>query len=242
MPPTAKAVLISLADNANDNGYCWPSLTFIAERTCFGRSAVIAAIKWLEEKGAVEADRSDRYRTTYMVTPHLFEGERLVREKHQSTKRTSPNNGELVHLPNNEVRQTNNEVRQVDTNHQEPSRTVRKATVRKERASAPTLPRPDGVTETTWADWHALRKAKRAPVTATVLAQAVEQAQLAGVPLERFLRIWCARGSQGLEAAWLRGNERAGPVKPNAAETGFSQKTYTGTSDDDLPEHLRFNH
>lgn len=67
MPPTAKAVLISLADNANDSGYCWPSLDSICERTCFGRTAVIEAIKWLEEAGFVVANRANGRHTTYMV-------------------------------------------------------------------------------------------------------------------------------------------------------------------------------
>lgn len=69
MPPTPKAVLISLADNANDAGYCWPSLDSICERTCFGRTAVIAAIKWLEDAGFLIANRSNGRHTTYMVVP-----------------------------------------------------------------------------------------------------------------------------------------------------------------------------
>lgn len=69
MPPTAKAVLVSMADNANDAGHCWPSLDAICERTCFGRTAVIAAIKWLEEAGFLVVNRSNGRHTTYMVVP-----------------------------------------------------------------------------------------------------------------------------------------------------------------------------
>lgn len=69
MPPTAKAVLVSMADNANDAGHCWPSLDAICERTCFGRTAVIAAIKWLEEAGFLVANRSNGRHTRYMVVP-----------------------------------------------------------------------------------------------------------------------------------------------------------------------------
>jgi hypothetical protein len=68
---------------------------------------------------------------------------------------------------------------------------------------------PAGVDAQTWADWLALRKAKRAPVTQTVLDGANGEAQKAGMTLEEFLRVWCRRGSQGLEAAWLRPEERA---------------------------------
>jgi len=69
MPPTAKAVLISLADNANDSGYCWPSIETICERTCFSRRAVIDAIHWLEAENYVTADRSNGRKTAYWVTP-----------------------------------------------------------------------------------------------------------------------------------------------------------------------------
>lgn len=216
MPPTAKAVLISLADNANDHGECWPSLTTIAERTCFGRTAVIEAIKWLESVGLVKADRSDRYRTFYVLTPANFDPEKLVRQNNQSGKRTSSSNGELVRQADNEVRETDDEVRQADTNRQEPSRTVSKAT-KKQRADA--LPCPDDVNPQTWSDWLALRKAKKAPVTETVVKQARSESGKAGMTFDAFLAVWCARGSQGLQAEWLKPNERAGPALARANPT-----------------------
>jgi hypothetical protein len=67
MPPTPKAVLISLADNANDQGECFPSIDTISVRTCFGRTAVIEAIQWLEQNGLVVADRSNGRRTRYTI-------------------------------------------------------------------------------------------------------------------------------------------------------------------------------
>ena len=72
-------------------------------------------------------------------------------------------------------------------------------------------PCPDGVTEGTWADWLTLRKAKRAPVTETVVREATAEAGKAGLSLDAFLRVWCARGSQGLQADWLKPNERGKP-------------------------------
>lgn len=91
MPPTPKAVLISLADNANDAGECWPSLTKISERTCVCRRSVIEAIHWLENAGYVRADRTNGRHTRYFVTaePRLFEDAKPVRQMHQCRKRTS---------------------------------------------------------------------------------------------------------------------------------------------------------
>ena len=214
MPPTAKAVLISLADNANDTGHCWPSISCIARRTCFGRTAVIEAIKWLETVGALRADRTDRYRTTYIITPGKYSADKLVRQADKSGRRTSTPNGKLVRQADDEVRQADDEVRQADTNRKEPSLTVIEATVKK----AGTPAKPSDVEDQVWIDWIALRKAKRAPVTETVLVGARREAGKAGLPLNRFLEIWCSRGSQGLQASWLtdheRGRSRAGPAQP----------------------------
>ena len=75
-----------------------------------------------------------------------------------------------------------------------------------ERAKA--LTRPDDVEPQVWNDWVQLRKAKKAPVTETVLKTARKEAALAGMTLMVFLEVWCARGSQGLEAAWLRNSDK----------------------------------
>lgn len=75
-------------------------------------------------------------------------------------------------------------------------------------ARAKRVERPDDVDPQVWDDWLALRKAKKAPVSPTVLAEAVSQAAKAGMSLEAFLRVWCRRGTQGLEADWLKPHER----------------------------------
>lgn len=72
MSPAQKSVLISLADNANDEGYCWPSLEKISERTCLSRRAVINAIAWLESVGLLRAIRDNGRHTRYVVTPDSF--------------------------------------------------------------------------------------------------------------------------------------------------------------------------
>ena len=67
---------------------------------------------------------------------------------------------------------------------------------------------PPDVDPQVWSDWQKLRKAKKAPVTETVLSSATAEAAKAGMSLEDFLKVWCARGSQGLEASWLKPDER----------------------------------
>jgi hypothetical protein len=71
-----------------------------------------------------------------------------------------------------------------------------------------TVEAPEGVSPEVWQDWLQLRKAKKAPVTQTVVNSATKEAEKAGMSLNAFLTIWCARGSQGLQAEWLKSNER----------------------------------
>lgn len=65
LPAVSKAVLISLADQANDEGVCWPSVATICDRTCYSERAVRKALRWLEAVGLLIAEigamRSNRY-------------------------------------------------------------------------------------------------------------------------------------------------------------------------------------
>lgn len=67
---------------------------------------------------------------------------------------------------------------------------------------------PPDVEQQVWQDWLTLRKSKKAPVTETVVASAIKEAAKAGMSFNDFLVIWCRRGSQGLEADWLKPHER----------------------------------
>lgn len=49
--PVKKLVLVKLADNASDNGECWPSYQHIADQCELSRSAVRKHIKELEQLG-----------------------------------------------------------------------------------------------------------------------------------------------------------------------------------------------
>lgn len=86
--------------------------------------------------------------------------------------------------------------------------------------SAP-IARPEGVAEQVWADWQALRKAKKAPVTATVLQGAQAEAAKARMTLEAFLRVWCSLGWQGLTAEKLPSEKRVNVANGHHAEPAW---------------------
>lgn len=80
--------------------------------------------------------------------------------------------------------------------------------------------RPDEVPEQAWADWLAVRKAKRAgPVTKTVLAAVEREAKAAGITLADAIQIAAERGWQSIKADWLstasNGNGTTVPKNPN---------------------------
>lgn len=54
--PLRKLVLVKLADQANDDGECWPSYQTIADACEMGRSTVKAHIAWLEEHGFLRVE------------------------------------------------------------------------------------------------------------------------------------------------------------------------------------------
>lgn len=93
-------------------------------------------------------------------------------------------------------------------------------TPRKRAAPAPAISRPDDVAEQVWDDWVQLRKGKRAAVSLTAVDGAREEAAKAGMSLEAFLRVWCRRGSQGLEADWIKPHERSAAA---AGETTYQR-------------------
>ena len=77
MPGVAKNVLMQPAEIANDHGYAWPSIETLCMRTCWSRRAVIDAINWLEEMGAIRPERTSGRNTRYWITAVNFTGERV---------------------------------------------------------------------------------------------------------------------------------------------------------------------
>ena len=75
MSASQKAVLISLADQANDDGVCWPSVNTISERTCLSERAVQEALSWLQKTGIVFRTYRNNTSTSYTIKPAAFKPE-----------------------------------------------------------------------------------------------------------------------------------------------------------------------
>lgn len=69
---TQKAVLISLADQANDEGVCWPAIATIGKRCCMSARAVRTAMDHLELVGLLSRERRFNSSNVYSVTPKNY--------------------------------------------------------------------------------------------------------------------------------------------------------------------------
>lgn len=250
LPPTPKAVLISLADNANDHGLCWPSISTICMRTCFGKTAVIEAIKWLEEHGLLQADRSNGRHTKYWIkpngmTPELFDaggnpsgrrtgtGNVPVRQANQSGKRTGTS-GE----PDPSASRTA-PVREADTNRQEPSLTNERDSARGKTTSAGELAagvlKVLGATARITSMQPKVIAAAADGVTAAMVLEA--HAAYPDKPVSYALTTahnHLLESKQGTTQSGGRPGARAGPARPRVTDD-FSEANYQGTPHAELP-------
>jgi biotin operon repressor len=62
LSPTNKLVLIGLADNANDEGTCWPGWEHISQKTGLSRSSIYRAYGALEKEGLLTQEKDSKGR------------------------------------------------------------------------------------------------------------------------------------------------------------------------------------
>jgi len=80
LKPTAKLVLMSLADAADDQGVCWPSIPTLARKCCTSTRTVQRILGELVETGLLRAEprfRKDRSRSSNRYCLALEGGDNL---------------------------------------------------------------------------------------------------------------------------------------------------------------------
>lgn len=94
--PARKLVLLKLADQANDNGLCWPSYQTIASACEVDRRTVIRHIKQLEKDGFLRVEKTynkdagKNYSNRYHLTIANGVKKSLVSEDHHPSDKLSP--------------------------------------------------------------------------------------------------------------------------------------------------------
>ncbi len=163
--PAQKAVLISLADQANDDGYCWPSVGTIAKRTCLSERAVQGAIKWLVSAGLLSADERKGTSSVYQITPAAYAPPQEMRPADAAPRGAgnAPPPPQMLHPTPADAAPKPSMNRQL--NRKEPKDT---------RADAPGFVLPDWIPVDTWAAFMETRKTKKAKSTDYALSLIVK--------------------------------------------------------------------
>jgi hypothetical protein len=165
MSPAQKAVLISLADQANDDGYCWPSVGTIAKRTCLSERAVQGAIKWLVSAGLLSADERKGTSSVYQITPAAYAPPQEMRPADAAPRGAgnAPPPPQMLHPTPADAA---------------PKPSMNRQLIRKEpkdtRADAQDFVLPDWIPADAWAAFMETRKTKKAKSTAYALGLIVK--------------------------------------------------------------------
>ena len=153
MSPAQKAVLISLADQANDDGYCWPSVKTISTRTCLSERAVQGAIRWLVAANILRASERSGTSTVYQITPAAYAPPQEMHPAANAPRGAAdaPPPPQMLHPTPADAAPKPSMNRQL--NRKEP-KTV--------RVDAPSFQVPDWINKQHWDAWHSCAKRKNA--------------------------------------------------------------------------------
>ena len=172
-----KLLLLALADAANDDGVCWPSIHRLASKAMVEERSVTRMLAELELRGFVVRELRSGRSTMYTVIPPTAEPPHPRPPGHPTP------DSKVAPPPTGGSPRTNKESKE------KPKGTVK---------------RPDGVDEQVWQDFLVHRNRMKAPVTYTAMQGFIREAANAGVTLEDALRISVERGWRGFRADWAQ--------------------------------------
>lgn len=215
---TQKVLLIGVASHADRYGdNAWPSIETLARYAYVDARSVQRAIGELVKAGFLYRDVNGggSRQTASHMRPNLYRLNMAKTHAAHHPTPASPPDTSVTPPPDTSVTTPLTPASPLPLTPASPEPSIEPSlnhplntSARKRACRQPAVQCPDGVDQQVWDDWLALRKEKRASVTQTVIDGAMGEAAKAGMTFEDFLRVWCRRGTQGLEAAWLKPNER----------------------------------
>lgn len=219
-PSATKFVLVAIANCADGkDAIAWPSIGYLVEATGQDRKTVMAAIAKLMQMGYLRDTGERRGQTKQVIVYQLTQPEPTQDcSDKQSQKRNSTENGTVPDFPLNSTvfpdKQSHispetvpKTVHGTVKNHHRTVKEPKEAPA----ARVPTLSVSDlvshGVDEQVAAEFLAVRKSKRAPLTQIAFDGLVREAGKAKLTLDAALRQCIERGWQSFDAKWV-------PAKP----------------------------
>ena len=175
--PARKLVLLKLADNANDDGICFPSYQYIADKCEMTRRSAISHIECLIKMG-------------------------LVSKKERKNKDGSISNLYFLHLEQgseNFALGGSENISPITSHSLEPVNEPKKTT---QKSESEILLERFGITGQLAKDFIAHRKTKRGAISETQLSRLQKQADKAGISICEVVEICIERNWQGFNASW----------------------------------------
>ena len=189
--PARKLVLLKLADNANDDGICFPSYQYIADKCEMTRRSAISHIEYLIKMGLVSKkerkNKDGSISNLYFL--HLEQG-----------SENFALGGENISLGSENFALRGSENISPRTSHSlEPVNEPKKTT---QKSESEMLLEQFGITGQLAKDFIAHRKAKKGVINQTQLNRLQKQADKAGISICEAVEICIERNWQGFNASW----------------------------------------
>lgn len=189
--PARKLVLLKLADNANDDGICFPSYQYIADKCEMSKRSAISHIDDLIKMGFVtkKARKNKDGSSANLYLLHLEQG----------GEKSAPG-GENISLGSENFALGGSENISPRTSHSlEPVNEPKKTT---QKSESEMLLEQFGITGQLAKDFIAHRKAKKGVINQTQLNRLQKQADKAGISICEAVEICIERNWQGFNASW----------------------------------------
>jgi hypothetical protein len=229
--PLRKLVLLKLADNANDQGECWPSYSYIAQQCEISRRSVMDHVKKLEAAGLLRREYRKGVKGNSSNVFHLnFD------EKSCLGGESAALGSESVALPPSESPALPSESAALPPSESpaprishsfEPVNEPLKDVVTTSKKSALDFSKwPDLPSDQVFKDWLAIRKQKKAKLTQTAvnrLAPHLMKAVAAGCSVDDVFALCASRCWIGFEFDWL---VNAGLVAKQAVKADWSHAVF----------------
>lgn len=216
--PARKLVLLKLADNANDDGICFPSYQYIADKCEMTRRSAINHIEYLIKMGLVSKkerkNKDGSISNLYFL--HLEQG-----------SENFALGGENISLGSENFALGGSENISPITSHSlEPVNEPKKTT---QKSESEMLLERFGITGQLAKDFIAHRKTKRGAISETQLSRLQKQADKAGISICEAVEICIERNWQGFNASWDWRDEKLRPNSPHLGQSHPNKPKFDDT-------------
>ena len=216
--PARKLVLLKLADNANDDGICFPSYQYIADKCEMTRRSAISHIECLIKMGLVSKkerkNKDGSISNLYFL--HLEQG-----------SENFALGGENISLGSENFALGGSENISPRTSHSlEPVNEPKKTT---QKSESEMLLEQFGITGQLAKDFIAHRKAKKGVINQTQLNRLQKQADKAGISICEAVEICIERNWQGFNASWDWRDEKLRPNLPHLEQSHCNKPKFDDT-------------